>query len=147
MKKLIDFVRKHAVRGDCTCGRCVDGAAEPKQPNGHTADMVFFKVAARDNPDPKQLEELIRESKSGEFVDVDLFDGKEHGYIELGGWIGDQGLAIMLMGLGGVLNLWKLLTPYTIPGMTGGLARQVAESGFLSIQAKTPVKGATFRPV
>lgn len=36
----------------------------------------------------------------GEFNQCNPLDGKEHSYIELGGWIGDQGLALRMMALG-----------------------------------------------
>lgn len=142
MEKLIDFLQKHATRGACQCGRCIDAVADPaaNQPTGHTADMIFFKVAARGEPDPAELKRLIEENKDGEFdMHVDLFDGKEHNYMELGAWIGDQGLAITLMGLGTVLGLWKLLSPRTVFGnmleITEATAMQLAGGGLLSIMA------------
>lgn len=47
MQELYDFIDRYAERGDCRCGHCIDAPADPKQPQGHTADMVFFKVAAK----------------------------------------------------------------------------------------------------
>lgn len=114
MGELHEFVRNHTVRGDCTCGLCFDGKDNPEQPEGHTADLIFFKVAKVGDPNKATLRRLIEDNNLGDFADVDLFDGKEHGYIELGAWIGDQGLALMLMGLGTLLGLWKLMTPRTI---------------------------------
>ena len=35
-------------------------------------------------------------------------------YIELGAWIGDQGLALALMGLGSALGIWGIITPQTL---------------------------------
>lgn len=74
----------------------------------------------------------------GAFNECDLFDGKEHSYLEVGGWIGDQGLALMLMGLGTVLGLWKLLTPRTILGAMADddLAMRMAGIGYVSIMAE-----------
>lgn len=56
--------------------------------------------------------------------------------MEIGGFVGDQGLAMMLMGLGSILGLWKLLTPRTVLGadIPEELAQQMAGSGLLSVQ-------------
>lgn len=139
MNPLIDYITRHTVRGACTCGRCADAVANPgqHQPAGHTADLIFFKVSAKDNPDTEKLRELIKAQK-GEFNDCNLFDGRDHSYIEIGGWIGDQGLALMLMGLGSVLGLWKLLTPRTVLGAacTDELAQSMAGAGYVTIQVE-----------
>lgn len=137
MKELIDYIIKYAERGPCQCGKCSDAVPNPetKQPAGHTADLVFFKVSAKPGADAETLRRLVRENKDGACGDVDLFDGKEHGYFELGGWIGDQGLAMMLMGLGDVLGLWTLLTPSNLP-ISDELKRTMAGTGMLSIIAK-----------
>lgn len=129
---LIDYVRDMAERGQCRCGRCVDGGE--KQPEGHTADVYFFDVAAKEEANEETLRDLIG-SHRGEFAEVNLFDGKEHSYIEVGGWIGDQGAALMLMGLGAVLGLWKLLTPNMLPMLPKDLMDQMAGRGMVSIQA------------
>lgn len=139
MKNLIEYINKHCVRGACTCGRCIDSSPNPKelQPTGHTADVHFFKVALKDEPDVEMLRKLIQEQK-GEFNEVNLFDGQEHNYMEIGGWIGDQGLALMLMGMGKLLNLWDLLTPTSMLGesIPDELKAQMAGMGMVSIKAK-----------
>ena len=132
--KLAEYVMTHTERGACCCGRCVDAPDDPTahQPDGHTADMHFFKVSLRDGPDADTLRELIA-SHQGE---CDPLDGKEHSYMELGGWLGDQGLALQFMGMGSLLGLWNLLTPATImPGLPAELAGQMAGAGMVSIQA------------
>jgi len=136
MSKLTDYVMKNAERGDCTCGKCADALAKPMQPNGCTTDVVFFRVKASAEANADALRELVREHK-GEWADVDLFDGKEHNYIELGAWIGDQRASLMLMGLGSLLGLWKLLTPRSILGadLPDNLVKQMAGAGFIAVQA------------
>lgn len=138
MDELREYVTAHTMRGDCTCGRCIDGKEHPEQPSGHTADMVFFKVAAKDNPDAEKLRELVSGSVEGDFGNVDLFDGAEHNYMELGGWIGDQGLALTLMGLGSLLGLWKLLTPISIFKLKADnpLCQQMAGLGMVVVKAE-----------
>ena len=98
-------------------------------------DMIFFSVGIRDNPTSEALHKLISDHKEGEFADVDLFDGKEHSYFEIGAWIGDQGTALLLMALGDHLGLWKRLTPRSVLGDIPGdaMVRQMAGMGMISI--------------
>lgn len=132
MKTLIAYVTSHAVRGSCQCGKCIDQPGMPYQPDGHTADMVFFKVANHGGS-ADELRTLVSEAKKGFYGDVDLFDGLEHNYLELGGWIGDQGYALMLMGLGNVLGLWHLLTPVNMLGLDGEQAMKMAGMGMVAV--------------
>lgn len=143
MQELQEYVGKYALRGACRCGRCVDAPDKPedKQPAGHTVDMVFFRVAAAKGADAAELKELVKGSVEGSFGAVDVFDGEEHGYIELGGWIGDQGCALMLMGLGAVLGLWDLLTPMTVLKLESDdpLTGRIAGMGMVSVKARKAV--------
>ena len=129
MKELIDYIVTHVERGSCECGRCIDAPEKSVQPEGHTADLVFFKVRAIGDPKADELRPLLK--------GIDLFDGKEHSYLEIGAWIGDQGLAMMLMGLGKLLGMWDLLTPRMFgPSLPDELALQMAGQGYLTIRAK-----------
>lgn len=130
---IIEYVVKHTERGECQCGKCIDSLGN-HQPEGHTVDMVFFKVAAKDAPEVREFVRLTRDHK-GAFTDIDPLDGKEHNYMELGGWIGDQGLAMLYMALGVRLEVFSLLSPALL-GLTGDMAMQVAGVGLLSVQAK-----------
>lgn len=117
MSNLSEYITAYSQRGACTCGRCADAVANPekKQPAGHVADMIFFKVSAKEGASAGTLKTLLREHE-GEFAQCNMLDDKEHSYIEVGAWIGDQGLALQLMGLGVLLGLWKLRTPRTMLG-------------------------------
>ena len=137
MEKLHEFIAKHSVRGTCTCGSCSDAPDNPEehQPTGHTADVEFFKISLKDKPDPEVLRTLIQENFKGEFSDLDLFDGKEHNFIEIGAWIGDQGAALILMGMGKLLDLWELFTP-TSMGAPPDMAKMMAQEGLVSIKVR-----------
>ncbi len=136
MQKLIEFIIEHTVRGACTCGLCRDAPKNPEEkPTGHTADLEFFKVSLKNNPDPEVLRSLIEENVTGAYVNVDLFDKKEHGFTEIGGWIGDQSMALMLMGLGELLGLWKLHTPASL-NAPKELRMMMAQNGLVSIVSK-----------
>jgi hypothetical protein len=134
MSTLAKYVHDHTERGECKCGKCAD-VGNSSDPNGHTIDMVFFKVAAKDNPSLEKFKRLTEEAKHGAFADVDPFDGHEHNYMELGAWIGDQGLGMLYMALGVSLGAFTLLSPALL-GFSGPEALQFAGMGMLSIQAK-----------
>jgi len=141
LSELTDFVNKHAIRGACTCDLCIDAPNDPeqRQPVGHTVNVHFFKVALKD-PNANiealatELKDLIKRHK-GEFNDETLLDGKEHSYIHVGGYIGDQGNALTLMGLGELLNLWNVLTPHKMLGdlIDDELSNKLAGMGMISI--------------
>lgn len=128
-----EFVMNHTIRGECKCGQCVDVGTKP-DPTGHTVDMVFFKVAPVGEPSAEEFEAITKNTR-GEFTSCDPLDGKHHNYIELGGWIGDQGLAMMYMGLGTALGVFELLSPVTMLHIASDdpLAKQIAGSGLLSV--------------
>jgi len=139
MEHLAEFVIGNTERGECKCGQCIDVGSKP-DPQGHTVDMVFFKVVKKNGATADEFKRLTAEHK-GHYGDVNPLDGKEHNYMELGGWIGDQGLAMQYMALGVLLGEFALLSP-AILGFTGAEAQQMAGMGFLSIQAKKAAKRA-----
>jgi hypothetical protein len=51
-------------------------------------------------------------------------------YIEIGGELGSQDLALRLIGLGALVELWPVITP-KIMGLTGKDAQDLAGSGFV----------------
>ncbi len=128
--KLRDYVTENAERGACQCGKCFDAPENPEehQPNGHTADLVFFEVALKNGADKDIFLELVKEQYP------QWLDGEEHNYMKVGAEMGDQGLALMTMGMGKLLGAWELITPAML-GVDGGLAKMMAAQGFVSIQA------------
>ena len=127
---LVDYVMKHTERGSCTCGRCFDASYNPevKQPAGHTVNLTFFKVAAIGG-DKDEFLSLVQQEYSR------WLDGKEHNYMEVGADMGDQGIALMTIGLGHLLGAWKALTPDTImPFLPEDLKKQMAGQGMVSLQ-------------
>jgi hypothetical protein len=134
MTPLLEFIQRHVEAGECTCGRCGPVSTNPGPHRQDLADLVFFKVAKKGEPNAVELIQLIKAHK-GDFVDLDLFDGGDHSYINVGGWIGDQGAALMLMGLGSLMGLWELRTPYTMidPHMEKGMANAMASAGWVTV--------------
>lgn len=133
MSELAKYVIEHTDRNACTCGKCVVSGTD-KPMVGHTVDMFFFDVCAKNNPDADTLRKLISEHK-GEWADANLFDGQEHSYIEVGGWIGDQGLGMQFMALGVILGLWQVAHPVNMLKLDrkDPLAQQMAGMGMVSI--------------
>jgi len=118
---LIDYLRNNAIQ-------CAPEEAD--------ADVIFFGVRKGPDATADALKAAMAAHK-GEFGDVNPLNGAEHSYIELGAWVGDQGAALTLIGLGAALGAWKLLTPKT---MLGGLCppemvQQMAGMGMVSMQA------------
>ena len=133
MMTLVEYVQDHTQRGACTCGRCFDSPANPEdyQPEGHTADVMFFKVAMANDPDAETFKSLVDKQFPH------WLNGEEHTYIEMGGDIGDQGTALVLMGLGSLLGTWQLLTPKIIaPFLPDELQMQMAGQGMVTIKAE-----------
>lgn len=131
--KLANYVAEFAVRGVCMCGKCIDALSQPedKQPNGHTIDLTFFKVAAKEEANAEYFLSLVKQ----EFPH--WLDGVEHSYLECGADIGDQGICLMAFGLGHLLGVWKCYCPETMmPFLADDLKKQMAGSGMITINAQ-----------
>ena len=89
--------------------------ADDAQDEAPIADMIFFRIKAKPEANAEEFKKALAEHQ-GVFCSCNLFDKEEHNYMELGGWVGDQTMALGMMGLGSLLGLWKLLTPITVLG-------------------------------
>lgn len=137
---LVNLVSLNLVRGACTCGKCADAvpnpeANQPESATGHTADLMFFKVALKPDVDQVKLKADFLAAIPPEWL-----DGAERGYMQLGAEVDDQGLALMVMGLGAILGTWDLLTPRNMLGNTipDEMAMQLAGQGMVTVVAKNP---------
>jgi hypothetical protein len=130
MEELYEYVTKYSIRGACTCEKCCDAPENPKdkQPEGHTVNLTFFKVATKGG-DKEQFLSIVREQFPN------WLDGKEHSYIEIGADMGDQGIALMTIGLGHLLGVWKALSPDTVmPFLSQDMKIMMAGKGMVSLQ-------------
>lgn len=138
MKDTIALIDAHVVRGACTCGRCADAPENPeeKQPTGHTVNVHFFEVALSDpDADKVAIKAALKAALEREYPDQErLWKGPS--YMELGGAIGDQGYALMLIGLGGLVGLWSVITPEGM-GFEGAEAKEMAGRGFVMLAPTT----------
>lgn len=123
MNELIDFINAHAKVCPLT------------HPEGISLDLC--KVVINGMPEQSTFLALIGENKSGFMESVDALDGKEHSFIELGAWLGSQGLAMAFMAIGVHLKVFSLLSPSTLfPGLPDDVAHAMAGSGLVSIVHK-----------
>tara|TARA_B100000614_G_scaffold262909_1_gene300551 strand:+ start:107801 stop:108373 length:573 start_codon:yes stop_codon:yes gene_type:complete len=69
-------------------------------------------------------------------------------YMHVGAAIGDQGGALMLFALGRALNLWQILSPQTMMGLSRDhpLSQQMAGQGMVNIQGWFPDGSAEQEP-
>ena len=142
MDDLTKYVIEHSIRGVCMCGKCIDAPANKFQPDGHTADVQFFKVALKNSNLTKTDKEKIKndfiklvKNHKGVYSDIDIFDGNEYNFIDIGRWIGDQGTALMLMGMGELLGVWKVATPNRLaPDFSEETRNMLAGAGYISIK-------------
>lgn len=123
MKQLINYIRENSETLTRHSGK--DGAV----------DVGFFEVVAKKGADAQTLKDLVAQNRTGAFNSVDPFDGYEHGYMELGGWIGDQRLALTFMGLSAALGITDVLSPKTMLGndLPSDLEDMLLGEGLLTI--------------
>lgn len=135
---LPEYVLQHTQRGECRCGKCIDAHEGPEpKPTDHTVDMLFFRVSVSPDSDTNAFDfAILTANHHGEFADLNPFDGKEHCYLELGAWIGDQGIAMQYMALGVRLGVFRLLSPVTMLGLQPDdpITRTMIGAGYLSIE-------------
>jgi len=124
MMKLIEYILNHTDRGECQCGKCVDKGEDREAPL-HSINVHFFWVSKRGEPNAKDLLALLEE----EYPQMDRLRGGPS-YIEMGAAIGSQQYALLLIGLGGLVGLWDVITPEKL-GVIGAPADELAGSGLV----------------
>ena len=118
-------------------GQVVTIDAFPAQPaTRHTVDCHFVTVGFTEHAPSwshQQFSDAILACPRGEFRDMPLerWQGGPS-YIEIGGWIGDQTLALRLMALGQEHDLWDVITP-ALFGITGAEADVLAGNGLVLV--------------
>ena len=125
MKELIDYILAHTERGECQCGRCADKGAERPAPS-HSVNIHFFWVSVKGSPSQKDLHDLLERH----YPDMGRLR-RGPSYMEMGAALGDQGLALLLIGLGELVGLWRAVTPERL-GFEGADATSMAGSGLVN---------------
>jgi hypothetical protein len=108
-------------------------------PDVARANVHFVEIAPTMNfPDREELIFLVRSALGeGEWATMtaeDLSGGPS--YIALGGWLGSQDLALMLIGAVELAGIAKAITPEVL-GMEGEMAHTMAGNGFVMLGPST----------
>lgn len=87
----------------------------PKPEHERLVDCHFIWVGGVEGNDPEHLRDLFEkalEHKQGEFGEID-YERARGGpsYIEWGGWLGSQDIALQMLGLGELLGWWEVIIP------------------------------------
>jgi len=102
-------------------------------PGATRADVHFVLVAPTEGlPDREEFARVLREAAGpGDFTTLSTEDlAKGPSYIALGGWLGSQDLALMLIGAAELVGYAKAITPEVL-GITGEMADQLAGQGMV----------------
>jgi hypothetical protein len=96
---------------------------------------VHFAVVLVD-PQASKFREKVIAAIEASPLDLERLRGGPS-YIELGAALGDQGLALRLLGLGQVIDLWRVITPATF-GLEGPEADNAAGMGYVMASGYHP---------
>jgi len=103
-------------------------------------DVHFFRVVVDEHFDKARFVELLEAAaaKPGEFCEISLDRFRQGpGYIEIGGWIGDQTLALLFMACGQIADVWEVVTPARL-GLSGERAELMAGAGYVMVSGYHP---------
>lgn len=123
------MIKDYGIRGACCCGSCVDAPDTPQEHQPEGVNLTFFRVGVRGGLTAEEFKKTVE----AEFPH--FFNGQEHSYLQVGGDIGDQGMALTLIGMGHQLGVWKALSPDTLlPSLPEAIKKQMAGSGMVALQ-------------
>lgn len=135
LSELISYVREHTR----IVGKDDEGPA--------VHDLHFIRVATDEAAcDHDRFVELVDRccgERAGEFgaFDRERLEGGPS-YIEIGGWVGDQTMALRFMALGVAAEAWEIITPERL-GIEGPDADRLAGGGFVMVSGyhRSKVRG------
>jgi hypothetical protein len=101
-------------------------------------DVGFFGIKLTEGSDltALRLKNAIVRAEKGINSSMTLADFGEGdvSYTTVGVWLGDQGLALALMGLGKALGLWDIILPMDVGTPDSPLAQQMMGMGFVMLR-------------
>jgi hypothetical protein len=99
-----------------------------------TRSVHFFRVGIKPGSTltGKELRDAILDAPKGDFQDLTEKDWRGGpSYITIGAWIGDQGIALTLIGLGAELGIISAVTPETLHITDKDMADDLAGRGYI----------------
>lgn len=116
-------------------------------------DVVFFQVAFTETAadlTAADLLSLVGDAEHGEFADmpIDTLRREPQSYIALGGWLGDQGLALCFMALCQHKGVGKVISLRDLVGSAASDAevRRAAGAGMLYLRLNSEEDAETREP-
>lgn len=103
-------------------------------------DVGFFGILLAPDTDltALKLKNAIQRAEQGveSILSLDDFYAEEQGlsWPTISVWIGDQGLALALIGLGAALELWDIVKPSDVGILDEALVTQMLNMGFLFVK-------------
>jgi hypothetical protein len=140
LTELIDYVQRATVvyrKGDVVKEQgtvTVVDAFPAKPADADVVDCHFVTMGfteAADTLTASEFRDAVVANPQGEFTNLTEADfATGPSYIAIGGWVGDQTLALRFMALGVHHGLWDIITPKRL-GIDGPLADQMAGDGYV----------------
>lgn len=120
----------------------VANAIRVERGTNDSIDVGFFAIKLAEDSDltALKLKNAIVRAEAGEFQPMTLEDlsiPEGVSYTTLGVWLGDQGLALALIGLGRLMDLWEVILPTDVGIHDGLLAQQMMGMGFVQLRVGT----------
>lgn len=118
----------------------VENAVQVDLPEPDSADLGAMHIILKPKSDltALKLKNAIVRAEKGEHQDlsVESLSDPESGvsYTTLGVWLGDQGLALALMGLGKILELWDIVLPRDVGITDEARSRRMVGMGFVMLR-------------
>lgn len=104
---------------------------------GFDVGFLRFKATEDSTLTAEEFADAIRAAEVGYYgneTPESLVKGPS--YVQLGGWIGDQGLAMAFMALGAHLGLWEIITPKFLGVTDEEEIQRMMGLGFIMIAPK-----------
>jgi hypothetical protein len=134
----------HAIRSDAS-GYSADALVQLLEqrlesfdaPTPGALDLFFFSVRLRQKLTP--AEEAIFAEGLAPFRRI-LKSQPELSYLELGGMVGSQTVALRIMAMGEFLGYWKVMSPMVVmPDVGRETHKMLAENGYITIMEESDV--------
>ena len=100
-----------------------------------SVDLTLIKIAVRNSPSKDDFEKMVIEQYPH------WLNNEEYSYLQIGGELGDQHLALLVIGLGHLLGLWQALSPDIVtPDLSQEIKYQMAGMGLVTLKKNLAIE-------